>query len=92
MTTLCTVDLDAGPIIVEMDGSYLHGSCNRCGDCCSVVMDGSACQHLAYESVDSTPLYKCGIYHSRPIGCVLWPRTDQTIVEGCGFYWTDTSG
>jgi len=81
------VDLDAGPMIVEMDDQVLVGSCKRCGACCAVMMDGDPCPHLNYETVDDNPLYRCGIYEARPIGCVLWPRTDLDLPEVCGFSW-----
>ncbi|WP_202842010.1 hypothetical protein [Luteimonas saliphila] len=41
--------------------------CQRCGACCSAVVDGElvSCRHLETEG----DRYRCGIYATRPLIC-----------------------
>lgn len=85
MKITCTYD--GGFIkIIEVDGRKLTGSCNQCGYCCSSgYMKHGGCNHLIKETVDNIVQYRCDIYATRPLGCAMWPLSNDDIPPGCGF-------
>jgi Fe-S-cluster containining protein len=75
--------------IVSVNGRRLLGECRRCGACCRAT----GCTHIVQDEVleDGSRPWRCDIYHTRPMGCALWPLPDQ-VREDCGFHYQGGEG
>lgn len=75
-------------ILIEGITYVLSGYCSNCGKCCIYPLydvgfndENGCCSKLMAESIDNKIVYKCSIYNSRPVGCLLWPSNFKELED-----------
>lgn len=76
-------DGEVRPVLTEVDGIRLEGSCLKCGTCChNRGAPPQTCEHLTVENL-------CAIHKKdKWWHCVVYPRDPyESLHSSCGFKW-----